>query len=434
MELGIIDLDDKIRSQSNTIVFGPPGSGKSFSLEYLMRQDLKKRQPFCCIDRHGSSFERMVRWCVYNGYYDRNLIILNPSDGAYIKPFNPFRRIEGLDVGVQTSSMVEAVLSIWGDRNANSYPVMFKILKIVFTVVVEKGLPLHEAFHLLANRKRLTAMVETLSDPYIKTVWEDLRRLSQSEWSRQVTPTLNRLFRIVQSRAIQRFMYASEGKCLELNFRDTILVNLATSGNLDADAANMIAVLLINHFYHAAKRRRGKAGKDPSPYFLYFDEWVLPTPDFSRILAECRKFGFLMCLANQDLSQVKTAFGSGFADTLLTLCQMQLCFGGINNDDARRLAREWGIEASALFFLKDRQCVARLPRQPAQAVEIPELRDPFVREEKITEFERRIAEKTGALPVEEIDRMLACSSDDRGRYVSEDDTEDDTEDGWAVRK
>ena len=341
MHLQTIDVDKKIRSQSSTLILGSPGFGKSIFMLLLMILELQHRSPFCLIDMHGTLYKKLVTWCAFKCYSDRRVILIDPSEGNYVKPLGSFREIPGIELGVQTSSMVEAVLSVWGDHNANSYPVMFKLLKIFFTILVEKDMPLTEAFHLLGNRDALNTTVHTLSDPYIKTIWADLKKLPHFEWSRQVTPTLNRLFRIVQSKAVQRFMSASKESNLDITFEDIILVNLGKSTNLDTDAANMFAVLLINNLYQRALRRRGENGQDPKAYPVYIDEWLVSTPDFSRILAQTRKFGLLLTLANQDLSQIQAVFGAPFAQSILTLCQVQYCFGGINDSDATRLAREW---------------------------------------------------------------------------------------------
>lgn len=407
MNIGSTRIDDKTRAASNSIVLGSPGFGKSKFLEYLMRQDLAGRQPFCLIDLHGTLYERIKTWCAFNVYNDRRILLLDPSQGAYVKPWNPFARIEGVEIGVQTSSMVEATLSIWGDSNPNSYPVMFKILKIFFTVVAEKGISISEAFHLLGDRKDLSSVVETLSDSYIKTVWNDLKQLPHFEWSRQVTPTMNRLFRIVQSKSVQRFMSVrTTAPQFEYTFEDTVVVNLGPSSSLDSDAAKMFAVLLLNGFYQQAMRREGDDGKDPKPYYIYVDEWLIPTPDFSRILAQTRKFGLLLVLANQDLSQINSAFGSGFGQTILTLCQMQFCFGGLNESDASRLAREWNIDSALIRNLGERQYYAKLPRQDARLIEMPDVRDPFLGAERVAEFERRIAADTGALRIEDVEKLL----------------------------
>lgn len=409
MNLGHITLDEKARSQINSLILGSIGFGKSKFLEYLMRQDLAARQPFCLLDLHGTLYEKVKTWCAFNAYDDRRLVLIDPANGDRAKGFNPFRKKAGLDVGVQTSGMVEAMLRVWGLASADAYPVIYKLTKVLFTVIVEKNLPFHEAFRLFTNRAAFSDAVRNLPDPLIKALWSDLNNLSQSEWSRQITPTVNKLFRLVQSKAIQRLMCLNEEDYnLELSFQDTILINLATSGSLDADAAKVFAALFLNDLYHCAKRRKGRAGKDPAPYYVYIDEWwLVPTPDIARILAETRKFGLLLVLANQDLSQIKANFGAEFAHTILTLCQVQCCFGGINHADATRLAKEWGIPSGIIQRLAPRQCLVKLPRQQAKMIDVPEVTDPFLRPEYLCEFEKRTADRCGALPLDKVDRLLS---------------------------
>jgi hypothetical protein len=375
---------------------------------------------------HGSLFEKVKTWCAFNAYFDRRIILLDPSGGSFIKGFNPFRKRVGLEVSAQTSGMIEAVMSVWGDSSPNAYPVMFKLLKVIFTVMVERDIPLSGAFQLLSNRQALNDAVSLLSDPLVKSLWSDLSRLSQSEWSRSASPTINRLFRIVQSKAVQRYMCAPSGDHnLELTFEDTILVNLATSGSLDADAAKTFCALLLNDLYHSAKRRKGRDSRSPTPYYVYVDEWwQVPSPDFGRILAETRKFGLLLVLANQDLSQVGAMFTSEFKQSLLTLCQVQCCFGGVNHTDAVRLSKEWGLPEEAVKGLAERQCIIKLPRLQAQVITVPDVKDPFVREGRLAEFERHIARKTNSLALEDADRALIP--------LSTQITPEQTIDGYAV--
>lgn len=427
MRLGHITLDEATRSQTNSLILGSIGFGKSKFLEYLMRQDLAARQPFCLIDFHGPLFEKVKAWCAFNAYYDRRIVLIDPANGATAKGFNPFRKKPGLDVGVQTSGMVEAMLRVWGLSSADSYPVIYKLTKVLFTVMIEKGLPFHEAFRLFTNRTAFAEAVNDLPDPLIKALWADLSNLSQSEWSRQITPTVNKLFRIVQSKAVQRLMCVQkEDYNLELSFKDTILINLASSGSLDADAAKVFAALFLNDLYHSAKRRKGQSGKDPAPYYVYIDEWwLVPTPDIARILAETRKFGLLLALANQDLSQIKANFGAEFSQTILTLCQVQCCFGGINHSDATRLSKEWGVEAETILELAQRQCMVKLPRHPAFLITVPEVKDPFLRPERMLEFEKRIAQETGAIPLDEADALLSIPEPETKRQITKELTDEE---------
>lgn len=222
----------------------------------------------------------------------------------------------------------------------------------------------------------------------------------------------------------------SLGKSEAREFEGHTFINLASSDQLDADAARTFGALYLNHLYMSSKRRRGKLGNDPSPYYCYVDEWwLVPSPDYGRILAECRKFGLLLILANQDLSQIKEAFGESFKESILTLCQRQVCFGGLNDNDAGRLAREWGIQAQVIKDLKERECLIKLPRQPVTTVQVPQVDEPYISDQKIRRYEERIAERTGALPVEEVDMLLdRPQNEEKLRPIK-----DDTGNGWAIQ-
>jgi hypothetical protein len=378
-----------------------------------MRKFLAFRQPFCFIGLHSRSYENMVRWCAYSEYYDRKVVLIDPSEGEYAKGVNFFRPIKGIDQATWVGSLVDAVMgSLGAARNAN--PVIFRMLTVLFTVMLEHTLTLDVAFELFANRSAFNAKVEALTDSTVKALWESLKKIPASSWETQTAPTLNRLFRIVRSETIRRFLCVNQqGYNLNLTFKDTILVNAGTSGRLDADAQRMFITLLINFFYQQAKLRKAKDGKDPSPYFLVVDEWVLaPTENYRRIAAECRKFGLLLILANQDLAQIEDYFSTGFARSLLSLCQIQICFGGINDVDASKLAREWGIPVERLKNLAERQFYAKIPQQAASLYTMPYMFQPHISQRTIRTFVRRIAKKRGALLLQEVDRLKASSQTD----------------------
>ena len=269
MKLGQIEIDEKTRAASNIVVWGAPGFGKSVLREAKIRQDVAMRQPCMVVDFHGdhprSLYRKLVRWCAFNAYYDRKIHLIDLSQDKYVVGCNTFRAQEGLEVSEQTSGMIDAVMSVWGDANANSYPVMFKFLKILFTLLIVKGISLVDGFHLLTDKAKMTTAVESLSDPIINSLWRDLVKLSPSEWTRAITPTVGRIFRIVQSNILRQFMCQMSGN-LELTFEDTILINM---GGIDHDAAKTFVALLINFLYQSAKRRKGRGGRDPAPYYVY---------------------------------------------------------------------------------------------------------------------------------------------------------------------
>jgi hypothetical protein len=422
-----IEFDRAVRGQSNSLVIGSIGFGKSMLMLLLMMADLAKRVAFCLIDLHGKLFRHVKNWCAYKAYGDRRIIIVDPSEGKYVKPYNPFRRRDGFDRSVQVGGMVKSILSVWGQDSIGEHSNIFKFLTILFTVIIEKEMPLLQGFSLLPERERMKKEVAALKDPAIDTLWCDLMKLNANEWSRQIAPTLTRLFRVICSDSMKRFLGQVDNN-LELTFEDTILVNAGKGGQLDDDAANVFAALLINDLYQSSFRRQGKYGKDPSPYYVYVDEWwLLRSPSYKKIMFECRKQGLLLVLANHDLHQLRETFGGNFAESIHTMTQIKIIFGGITDSDVGRLSRELQVSPAMITSLEKQQCIIKVLQEPAELMKVPDVRIPHVSASYAAQWERENARKTGASSIKDLERRRVSPHNETNP------SENDTEDGWAVQ-
>lgn len=346
-----LDLNEEDRRKTHMLVLGSPGSGKSKSLEWCGRGDILDGQGFGLVDIHGSLYQGVKRWLSYNYFLDRNVILLDPSGGEHILGFNPFRPKQGVLLDVQVAGMVQALLRVWGAENTNETPTLDRVLRLVFTAMVIKSIPLHEIVHLINFDERQVRedVIASFSEPVMRSAWEQLQAVkSRGEWRDEVLSTQNRLFRLAYSPTIKRFMGVVDERYninpLEImNEGKILLVNLKESPLLTEDNAKAFAALLLNDFFKSAImfRDRDQLGHDPRPFYMYVDEWQnIVTPDIKKILAQARKFGLLLTLANQDLSQIADAFGENFVNTLLTCCQIKVCFGGLNRNDAKRMVGE----------------------------------------------------------------------------------------------
>ena len=57
-----LTLDPHAR-KTHMHVLGVWGRGKSYFLEYLIRQDIKNGDGLCLIDPHGTLYHKIVAWC-----------------------------------------------------------------------------------------------------------------------------------------------------------------------------------------------------------------------------------------------------------------------------------------------------------------------------------------------------------------------------------
>ncbi len=323
-------------------VIGSSGSGKSRLLEWMMRGDLKNRQGFCLIDPHGELYDAVVAWCARYAM-DRDIVLLNLSEPSSVVGFNPFRRDHQGDVSVQVDRRITATMHAWGVANADETPTLARTLRLIYTVMIEQNLGLPQIQHLIDFNARDVRgfLIERLQSPLIRNEWNELHQLKARDWRDEILSAKNRLFKLLTSSAMNRFMGLPASS---INLREAmdqgkvVLVNLKQSKHLSHEGARTFGALLVNDFFEAAiERGTGQAGRDPKPYYLYLDEFQnFVSLDIARMLAEVRKFGLFLVLAHQYFEQLDEEIIA----SALNNCQIKTVFGGLSAQNARRMAEE----------------------------------------------------------------------------------------------
>lgn len=320
-------------------VMGSSGSGKSKFLEQMMREDLKNRQGFCLIDPHGSLYQDVLNYCSHK-VLDREIVLLNLSEPAQIIGFNPFRRTAG-DLSVQVDGQIRAILRAWGMPNTDQTPTLERTLRLIFTTLVELGLPFHAAQHMLnfGSGEIRSEFVERLSSALIRQEWEELTSLRSKDWRAEMMSAKNRLLRLLTSETLSRFFNAEN--CIDLaeiiDKGKVLLVNLAPSPKLSDENGRVFGALLLNEFFQTACRRRTEPGRALAPYYLYLDEFqTFVTLDVANMLDQVRKYKLFAVLAHQRFGQLD----EDLRDAVLTNCQIKAVFGGLPAEMARMMAQE----------------------------------------------------------------------------------------------
>jgi hypothetical protein len=259
-------------------VLGSSGSGKSRFLEWMIRGDLKNRQPFCLVDPHGELYDAVVAHCARN-VLDREIVLLNLSEPDSVVSFNPFRKSPNADISVQVERRVTATMHAWGVENADETPTLSRTLRLIYTIMIEQGLGLPQTEHLLnfSAKDVRGFLIERLQTPFIRREWMELHDLKPKDWRDEILSAKNRLFKLLTSDALKRFMGLS-GVSIDLqdimDRGQVLLVNLKQSKHLSHEAARTFGALLVNEFFEAASQRQSRRpGRDPDPYYLYLDEF-----------------------------------------------------------------------------------------------------------------------------------------------------------------
>jgi len=326
-------------------VIGSSDSGKSKFMEWMMRGDLKNRQGFCLIDPHGVLYEDMVRYCAHH-VFNREIVLLNLSEPNGVIGFNPFQKAPSRDISVQVDRRIAATMRAWNVRTTDQTPTLERTLRLIYTIMIEENLGLGELKHLINYEAReiRAYLVERMQNELIQKEWQELLGLKRKEWQDEVLSAKNRLFRLLTSQTLGRFMGLPErGLNLEeiIDEGKILLVNLASSDSLSDENARVFGALLVNEFFETVKRRKkDHFGQDPKPYYLYIDEFQkFVSLDIGDMLDQVRKRGLYMILAHQRFGQLD----EDITDAILANCRIKVVFGGLPVPSARLVAEEMFI-------------------------------------------------------------------------------------------
>jgi len=334
-----LTLTDDRRNHQHII--GSSGSGKSKFLEQMIRGDLHGRQGFCLIDPHGSLYNDVVKYAAYR-VFEQDIILLNLSEPKHIVGFNFFSKNATGDVSVQVDNRISATLHAWGVENADQTPTLERILRLVYTTLIDADLTLPQVATLLdySQKEAREKIIAKIQNDLIRREWQELSDLPKARDFRDETLSAkNRLFRLLTSKVLMQFL-GIKGRTIDLldamNNGKVILVNLAQSENLSRENARVFGSLLVNQFFESALRRL-QSGTNPTPYYLYLDEFQnFVSIDLCNMLDEVRKFGLFLILSHQRFGQLN----EDIEDAVLTNCRIKTVFGGLRTEDAKRMAEE----------------------------------------------------------------------------------------------
>ena len=146
-----------------------------------------------------------------------------------------------------------------------------------------------------------------------------------------------------------------------LSEKKVCLINLA-NGRIGAEAASLLGGILTHRLEQAAKRQECVELEKRYTASVYFDEFHTFASELLRpLMAETRKFGLRVTLANQTLSQmINNDIDGGVLREVLGNCANTIVFA-VNSDDARYLTPRFGrkIDADALVSQSNFQAICQ---------------------------------------------------------------------------
>ncbi len=328
---------DKLR---HTYVVGRTGTGKSTLLQNLALQDIEAGHGVAVIDPHGDLVENLLSRIPAHRRHD--VILFDPGDVS--RPIG----LNILDVqGTYAQNIVISdfigLLYVLFDPNRIGMigPRFENVVRNSMLLAMDiKGSTFIEVIRIMTDKNFREECLKLATDPIVKSYWTDvspnLARMGDGDMLDYVT---SKFGRFVNDRVMRNIIGQSEN-ALDLkgimNDGKILLVNLA-KGRMGPEASHFLGLILMPQIFIAALSRANMPEAQRRLFCLYVDEFHnFTTPTFSTMLAEARKYGVALTVANQFISQLTPSIREAVFGNVGTLLSFRV---GIN--DARFLAQEF---------------------------------------------------------------------------------------------
>ncbi len=320
-------------------VLGKTGMGKTTLLETLFVEQINAGHGAGLIDPHGDLAERVLGRVPRARLRDVDL--LDPAGTGPKLSLN----LVGHRPPSDRSLAAAAALSVlkktfdgsWGPRTEH-------VVRNSLLALLDVPRSTLEGVLRLVGEERFRDMaLRHVRDPIVRRFWEEeFASLPPNFRAEVIAPVQNKIGALLSNPFIRA--HVDQPKAM-FSFRELMdnervfIANLAT-GTIGEDASAFLGSLALGAIQMAAYSRSESKPDRRLPFTLYVDEFArFVTPSFTEMLAEGRKFGLGLVVANQHLAQLDPRLRGALLGNAGTLVAFRL-----SADDAAALASEFAPE------------------------------------------------------------------------------------------
>lgn len=294
-------------------VIGATGTGKSTILFNMIEQDLARGAGVCLLDPHGDLYARVLDAVPPARVED--VILIDAGDFTRVVGIN-FLEVSGENPTVHASFITNQLMGIFErlyDMKTAGGPVFEQYMRnaLLLLMLNEKtGGTLIDVVRIFADAAYRNRLLESCTDQLVVDFWVSIAHkagadLSLPNLAPYITSKLNQFVHNALLRPIlsQRRSTVDFLQCM--NEGKILLVNLA-KGRIGEWDARFLGMLILGKLFEGAMARVAQAETKRRPFYLYIDEAQnMATDTLASMMAEGRKFGLALTLANQTFSQIR---------------------------------------------------------------------------------------------------------------------------------
>ncbi|PJC38010.1 hypothetical protein CO045_02485 [Candidatus Peregrinibacteria bacterium CG_4_9_14_0_2_um_filter_41_14] len=320
-------------------VVGKTGMGKSTLLLNMLEADIKAGRGVALIDPHGDLVEQVLSRIPKERIND--VVYINPSDYDNPIAFNVFESFDAEGEMLIASGLISVFKKLyqhsWGPR------LEYILRNTILSLLKCPNANLLMVSRLLNDDLFRQKILPKIDDPVLQMFWlKEFNQMHDRMRNEAVAPIQNKVGQFLANPVLRNILGQTKST-IDLSFamdkQKIVLINLA-KGLIGEDNSFLLGSLLVTKFQLAAMQRAKINPTMRKNFYLYIDEFQnFVNESFVTILAEARKYGLCLSLANQYLEQIPEEIMAAIVGNVGSLMSFQV---GIA--DAKYLTEQMGAD------------------------------------------------------------------------------------------
>lgn len=316
-----IAQDDRRR---HFYVIGQTGTGKSFLMQNMMRQDMENGDGCCYIDPHGEAIE-YVLGMVPKGRVD-DVVVFDPSDierpfGLNMLEFDTARPEQKTFI---VNELLAILKTIYKDQPEGFGPMFEQYYKNAVLLLLddyEHEIPtIADIPRVLSDDKYRRDKLSRETNMMVKNFWElEAEKAGGEAALANIVPYIASKLNPFLANDYVRPIVSQQKSTVNfgdiMNNKKILFVNLS-KGKIGDLNSQLLGAFIVAKLTQAALSRVNIPEEQRNDFYLYIDEFQnYTTPSISTILSEARKYKLCLNLAHQFIGQLpedisKAVFGN----------------------------------------------------------------------------------------------------------------------------
>jgi hypothetical protein len=364
-----IDPETRLR---HMFVIGRTGSGKTNLLKYMARQDIREKRGIAVIDPHGDLVDYLLGQV---GDREAEVLLLDFGDPMYVPVLNP------LDLDIASPDdrrlAIEEFIYLLVHQSYHEFygPRFEDIVRLTLESITRPEYPVKppsvlDLVRILRTEKHRLWIRNLLQSVDLQERWDIFEAQQSTEIAEVLHWALSKFSEMQQDSVLGQVLAGGKStvSIKQIVNEGGILLVKIPEWAMSRSAAAFLGAMIQERVRKAmySRPRPSPDILDYKPYYLYVDEFqAFATSGFEELLAESRKFGLGLVLANQNLGQL-TAFSrfSGTYSTALIDAVLgnvaNIVTFGVSSRDEEVLARELSVPQENIRYPGKWRAVARI--------------------------------------------------------------------------